>query len=236
MNTLRSYLELCRISNLPSVWSNVLCAFILANGSFSWQGFLLPALALSGYYLAGMCLNDVCDAPHDSIHRPGRPIPSGRVSRLGALLLTVILFAGGSALLLLATPYRQTFYAALLLIMVIICYDLRHKQNPFSVLLMASCRFLVFAVSSLSVNGTLVGPVLVAGLIQFTYIVCISLVARYENSRTNPFTFPVIPFMLAGICLLDGIMLALFINPAWLLAGFAGAILMLAGNRLIRGD
>jgi len=148
-NTIRGYLELCRVSNLPTVWSNVLCAYILTSDVYSWQGFLVPALSLSSYYLAGMCLNDVCDAPHDSIHRPGRPIPSGRVSRQGALLLTVVLFAGGSALLL-AVPYRQTFYAAFLLLIVIVCYDLRHKQNPFSVFLIAACRFLALAVTPLS--------------------------------------------------------------------------------------
>jgi len=234
-STIRGYLEICRISNLPTVWTNVLCAFVLASGGFSWQGFLVPALSLSCYYLAGMCLNDVCDAAYDRIHRPARPIPSGRVSHQGALLLTAFLFASGSALLL-AVPYRQTFYAALLLITVIVWYDLRHKQNPFSVLLMASCRFLVFAVTSLSISGSIASPVLLAGLLQSAYVVCISLVARYENSRTAPFTLQVIPLMLAGICLLDGMILALYIHPVWLLTGFAGAFLMLAGQKLIKGD
>jgi len=232
---LKGYLELCRVSNLPTVWTNVLCAFLLSGSIFSWPGFLLPAIALSCYYLAGMCLNDICDATHDCVHRPSRPIPSGRVSRHGALLLTVVLFAGGSALLL-TVPYRQTYYAAILLIIVIISYDLRHKQNPFSVILMASCRFLVFAVTALSVSGSIAPAVMLAGSLQFAYVVCISLIARYENNRTTPFAFQVIPLMLAGICLLDGILMAVIIDPLWLLTGFGGAIMMLAGQRFIRGD
>jgi 4-hydroxybenzoate polyprenyltransferase len=233
--TIKGYLDLCRISNVPSVWTNVLCAVVLALGGFSWKGYLLTALALSCYYLAGMCLNDICDAQLDAVQRPSRPIPSGRVSRRGAVILTLALFVSGTSVLLSA-PFRQGFYAALLLIAVIIWYDLHHKKNPFSVLLMASCRFLVFVVASLAVTCTLPSIVIVAGALQFVYVVGISVVARYENSRPTPFSLPVIPLMLAGISLLDGILLASFVHPVWLLAGIGGGLLILSGQKFVRGD
>jgi 4-hydroxybenzoate polyprenyltransferase len=233
--TVKGYLDLCRITNLPSIWTNVLCASVLAAGLFSWQGFMIPAMSLSCFYLAGMCVNDICDAGHDRVHRPSRPIPSGSVSPQGALFLTGILFLSGAGLLLKA-PHRQGFYASFLLLVVIVWYDLNHKQNPFSVLLMASCRFLVFVVTSLAMTGTIAAAIWCAAAIQFSYVVCISLVARFENRRPFPFTLPVIPLMLAGIPLLDGIILAVVINMKWLLAGIAGALLMQAGQRIIRGD
>lgn len=233
--TIKSYLEICRITNLPSIWTNVLCVVILATGQFSWEGYLMPALALSCYYLAGMCLNDVCDAAYDGSHRPSRPIPSGRVSLRGAWILIILLFATGT-LALLGTSFRQWLFAAFLLITIIVWYDLYHKQNPFSVLLMASCRFLVFAVASLALTGKMATAVIVAGGIQFAYVVCLSIVARYENSRQEPFPIPVIPMMLAGIPLLDGIILTVFVHPSWILAGIGGAMLMLAGQKYFRGD
>lgn len=234
-SNIKGYLNLCRITNLPTVWTNVICAYILGAGQFSWKGYLLPALSLSFFYVAGMCLNDICDATHDRIARPSRPIPSGSVSPQGALFLAITLFAAG-AVLLLSAPYREGFHAAILLIAVIIWYDISHKRNPFSVLLMASCRFLVFVVTSLAVTGTLTSILLIAAGIQFVYVVCISLVARYENNRATPFTIPVIPMMLAGISLLDGIILTVVVNPIWLLVGFGGAILTQAGQKYVRGD
>jgi len=78
--------------------------------------------------------------------------------------------------------------------------------------------------------------VIAAGGIQFTYVVSISVVARYENSRPIPFPIPVIPLMLAGICLLDGILLAILWQPLGLLTGIGGAMLMLAGQKFVRGD
>jgi len=233
--TLKAYLDLCRISNLPSIWTNVLCAFILSSGAFSWPRYLVPALALSCFYLAGMCLNDICDLNYDRSHRPARPLPSGRVSVNGAWLLTLLLFAAGFTLLL-AAPYRQSLYAAALLAAVIVVYDLRHKQNPCSVLLMALCRFLVFVVTAYAVAGKASTLLLAAAGVQFAYVVAISLVARYENSRSVPFVRPVIPIMLCCICLLDGIMLAVLVKPVWLLAGIAGGAMMFGGQRYVKGD
>jgi len=235
MSTLKSYLDLCRVSNLPTIWTNVLASCLLASGQFVPASFLLLALALSCFYLAGMSLNDVCDLDHDRISRPSRPIPSGRISLRNAGLLTLALFATGM-LLLSAAPHLSGAAAGVLLVLAIVAYDLRHKKNPFSVLLMASCRFLVFVVAALALTGQLSEWVLLAAGVQFFYVVTISLVARHENSRATPFPFPVIPAMLAGISLLDGILMAVLVSFPWLLAGLAGSLLTWAGQRHVRGD
>lgn len=233
MSTLKAYLDLCRVSNLPTIWTNVLAACLLADGEFAAAAYLLLALALSCFYLAGMSLNDLCDVEHDRLYRPSRPLPSGRVSLGNARLLTLALFALG-LLLLGAAPHPSGAAAGVVLLLAIVAYDLRHKGNPFSVLLMAACRLLVFVVVALALTGRLDAGVLVAGGAQFFYIVAISLVARRENRRASPFTL--VPALLAGICLLDGIVMALLLSPPWLLAGLAGALLTWAGQRRIRGD
>lgn len=233
--TITGYLNLCRISNLPSIWTNVLCAAILATGKFPPRDYLIAALSLSCFYLGGMCLNDFCDRGHDSIHRPSRPIPSGVVSSKGALVMILALFALALALLL-STDHPESLFAAVILMAAIIVYDLRHKQHPCSVLLMACCRFLVFMVTALALTGRTPGPVIVAGAIHGTYVIVLSMVARYENNRDRPFPLPVIPGMLAGISLLDGLILAVYVEPAMAVAGIGGAGIILAGQRYVRGD
>ena len=72
-------LRLGRVSNLPTVWTNVLAGVALAGAS-PWQWAVLPAaLGLSLAYLGGMYLNDAFDSAIDARERPSRPIPSGAI-------------------------------------------------------------------------------------------------------------------------------------------------------------
>ena len=105
---LRGWLILSRGSNLPTVWSNVIAGWLLAQGlrlpplgtdfwkqppdSPAWGSLLLLLLGVSLTYVGGMILNDAFDAAVDARERPSRPIPSGRISRRSA-------FAAGFTLL-----------------------------------------------------------------------------------------------------------------------------------------
>lgn len=123
---LRALLELMRVSNLPTVWSNVTLGAMTgmavgrSDGSFtdmyrvtsemSGHGLvslvnavliaLAFALPISVFYCAGMVLNDYWDRQIDANERPSRPIPSGRISPGTALALTCVLFAVGVLYLL----------------------------------------------------------------------------------------------------------------------------------------
>src|SRR5947199_337043 len=59
--SLTTLLRLGRVSNLPTVWTNVLAGAVLAGGDWrSWRlGFVL--LAMSLFYVGGMYLNDYFD-------------------------------------------------------------------------------------------------------------------------------------------------------------------------------
>lgn len=139
---LTAWLELCRISNLPTAWTNVLAGWLLAGGG--WQDQRLPWLLLGGslMYCAGMILNDAADAKWDSEHRRERPIPSGRVSLhaawtggVGGLMGGVFCMAwlGGADVLWVC-----------LLLLAIVSYDLLHKEWQGSVLVMGACRALLY--------------------------------------------------------------------------------------------
>ena len=233
--TIKAYLDLCRVSNLPTVWSNVLAAMVLTGAGFSWPVFLLLALSLSLFYSGGMCLNDVCDAEFDRTARPGRPIPSGRIPLRSARFFSVALLALALFLLRLA-PHPAGLYPGIALLLAIAAYDTLHRSHAASVLIMAACRLLVFITCSYAVSGMLARPALIGGAVQFAYVLVLTVVARQEHRRGTPYAFPLIMLLIAGIPLLDGIVLALFVSPVWLVAGLGGMLLTLAGQRAVRGD
>ena len=78
---LTAYLRLGRVSNLPTVWTNVLAGAVLAGRATVGPGRAgrSLALALSLFYVGGMYLNDAFDREIDARERPERPIPSGRI-------------------------------------------------------------------------------------------------------------------------------------------------------------
>ncbi|OGR05760.1 MAG: hypothetical protein A2511_10085 [Deltaproteobacteria bacterium RIFOXYD12_FULL_50_9] len=230
------YLKLCRVSNLPTIWTNVLCAVVLSTSDFfPWQAFLLLALSLSLFYSGGMCLNDLCDAEIDKVKKPFRPIPSGVISRQSAVVFTVILFLAAFSLLLFV-PFPKAGLAGAALLMLIVLYDLSHKNQPASVFLMAACRLMVFVVSAVAVSGALGFAAATAGVVQFVYILLITVIARLEKSRAREYSLPLIPIMISAISLLDGLIMALCAGPVWLLAGLGGMLLTRFGHRYVKGD
>jgi len=79
-STSSAWWQLLRAGNVFTAISNILAGFLLVRGE--WQPVLpLFFLILSSamLYLAGMVLNDVFDLEDDRLHRPERPLPSGRI-------------------------------------------------------------------------------------------------------------------------------------------------------------
>lgn len=231
----RGLLALCRVSNLPTVWMNVLAALVLSGEGPAASSFLLLAASLSAFYCGGMGLNDLCDRESDAREQPFRPIPSGRVGVGEARLVTAALFAVGLGLLALA-PHASAVVPGAVLLGLIALYDWLHKRHAASALLMAACRAMVFVVSGWAVAGALAPLVLLAGGIQLAYTLLVTLVARLENAREERFRFPVIPWLLAGMAVVDGAVLAVAASAGWLAVGVGAALLTRLGQRFVRGD
>ncbi|MEN3942541.1 UbiA family prenyltransferase [Prosthecobacter sp. SYSU 5D2] len=187
---LRPWLELARISNLPTVWTNVTAAWLLAGGS--WNGDLAPRLQLAWLLLAGsllytggMILNDAADVRHDREHKKDRPIPSGKISPLAAWVVGLGMMAGGAWIGVFEAGASVPIVAALLA--AILFYDLYHKPWPGAVWVMGACRVLLFsmAASSLPTAGSgvpwwLDDLALPFALTLGAYIVGLTMVARME--------------------------------------------------------
>ncbi len=177
-----AHLSLARISNAPTVLSNVLAGVALASAvaPVTMSGTALLALAMVLYYTAGMYLNDLFDLGIDRLERPERPLPSGRVSRREALGATVLLFSVGTfCLALLGTA---PLISGLVLVALIVVYDAWHKTNPLSPVLMASTRMLVYVTAFVSFAPTLTFSLVFWSLLLGLYIVGLTYIAKTETS------------------------------------------------------
>jgi 4-hydroxybenzoate polyprenyltransferase len=204
--SLRTALRLGRVSNLPTVWTNVLAGIAL-NGGEPTFGLALPvALAASLFYVAGMFLNDFFDHRWDAQHRPDRPIPAGEVPALTVLGAGFALM--GAALLVLAVgPGRPAFGAGFALGICILIYDTTHKTNALAPLVMGLCRVFVYVMGARAVGPTLGLGVYLGAAVLLAYLVVLTAIARHETR--NPRLPALVGALIAGICLLDAVMLLL---------------------------
>ncbi|MBX3746832.1 MAG: UbiA family prenyltransferase [Verrucomicrobiae bacterium] len=196
----RPWLVLGRVSNLPTVWSNCLAAWMLGGGGAGHRlGVLM--MGASAVYVAGMLLNDAFDVAHDREHRRERPIPSGQVRAGWVWAAGVLLLLGGGALL--ASLGGATLHLGFLLAVSVVIYNAVHKLVPFSTLLMALCRFLLFLVAGSATANGVTGEIVWSGLALGGYVVGLSTIARTEGKggleRWWPLGGLLLPLALAAL-------------------------------------
>lgn len=198
----RTLLVLGRVSNLPTVWSNCLCGWLL-GGEGSSARLLLLCLATSLLYVGGMFLNDAFDATFDRQHRRQRPIPSGAIAeQLVWIIGGSLLMAGTLPLLFLGfTPAILT----LLLVGAILLYDAVHKAVAFSPVIMAACRFLLLLVAAGAAEEGITGLALWTAIALAGWIVGLSYVARRESIAGPLAVWPL-------VALAVPVVLATFVN------------------------
>ena len=177
MSGWRTALKLGRVSNLPTVWSNVIAATALAGGA-PLRVQAAVAAAMSLLYVGGMYLNDAFDSEHDARARPERPIPAGEITVAAVFGAGFALLAAG--VILLAGIGLVAGAAGVALAGAIVLYDRFHKGNPIAPLLMGLCRALVYATAGLAAAGMLAQPVLLGALALLAYVAGLTYVARFE--------------------------------------------------------
>jgi 4-hydroxybenzoate polyprenyltransferase len=178
-NRLHGWLTTARISNSPTVISNVLVGAALAGVVRVEPRVGLLVVAMVLFYTAGMILNDVCDFHWDTVHRPGRPMPGGLVPRSAGAAAVVALFAIGTALLWFAGGLNGVL-SGLVLIGFIALYDFWHKSNPLSPWIMAACRVMVYVTAFVSVTWPLSPALGIAALLLVLYMAGLTAIAKSE--------------------------------------------------------
>lgn len=191
------HLQLARISNSPTVVSNVLAGVGLV-GITGWDAtWAWVCVAMVAFYTAGMYLNDLCDYEVDRRERPNRPLPSGRVSKASAWGVTLVLFAGGTALLALVGT--RALFSGLVLIGLIVLYDVWHKTNPLSPLIMASTRAMVYVTAFVSFEALVTLDLAIGVGLMLAYIIGLTYIAKYEANTSFTQQWPVV-LLLAPAC------------------------------------
>jgi 4-hydroxybenzoate polyprenyltransferase len=201
----RTALKLGRVSNLPTVWSNVIAGTALAGGA-SWGVVAVLAGAMSALYVGGMYLNDAFDRTIDAAQRPSRPIPSGEAPAQTVFAIGFGLLVLG--VVLLAMFGWQAGVAGLALGAAIVLYNWHHKGNPLGPFIMGLCRALVYVGAAAALGAALAGPVLIGAAILLSYVAGLTLASKRGLGN--------IGLMIAGISLLDAAMAASM--GAWIAA------------------
>lgn len=183
-------LKLGRVSNLPTVWTNVLAGTVLAAGELpSWRTGAI-ALAMSLFYVGGMYLNDYFDRVVDAKERPERPIPAGEISAEAVAAIGFAMLVVGMALM--ASTGIAAALTGILLSVVIVGYDLFHKGNPLAPIIMGLCRALVYCGAAAAAIGGVSEPVVIAALALLAYVAGITYAARQESLDTIGSLWPLL--------------------------------------------
>ena len=131
MNSALAYMQLVR----PKQWlKNLMLVFpLLLSGKLlsleSLQPLVIPVLVFCLAASANYAVNDVMDAEQDGLHptKKHRPIPSGRVSRSAALVLSGVLYC--AAFYGAGTISRQFFVLLAVYVVLMASYSLWLKQR-----------------------------------------------------------------------------------------------------------
>jgi len=195
-------LRLGRVSNLPTVTTNVLAAVALSGARPGAWRVAIVCLAMSLLYVAGMYLNDAFDRDIDARERPERPIPSGQVAAITVFGAGFALLTGGVLVVAVLCAATGTtwlaFVSALALAALIVVYDVSHKGNRFSPLIM--CRVGVYTTAALAGSGELDRAVLIGCGCLLAYLIGLTYAARSENLREIGAMWPLallaVPFVI----------------------------------------
>lgn len=179
-----AYLQMMRPANIVTAWADILVGFAVSGLSISIDinGQVLPLiwllLATTGLYGGGVVFNDVFDAELDAKERPERPIPSGRASLPGAILLGSLLLTAG----VMAALQVSWFSAVLagIIASAALCYDAIAKHHfllgPIN---MGFCRGGNWLLG-VSAIPAMVGDRWYLALIPIVYIAAITAISQGE--------------------------------------------------------
>lgn len=225
-------LRLGRVSNLPTVWTNVMAATVLAGGDPLAPRTGVALLAMSLFYTGGMYLNDAFDREIDARERPSRPIPAGEISTAAVLSAGFAMLGVGVGLMSLFGLLQSL--AGFGLAAAIVVYDLYHKGNPLSPIVMGACRALVYVGAALIASGTVSAAVLVGAVVLLAHVVGLTYAAKQESLDRIDRLWPLAVLAFPLIAALPALAAGIVGIAAWFALAAADAIALLVLKRRAR--
>lgn len=189
-----SFLSILRLSNFMIAFATIYFAIVIADGSLAFQQITFLA-SLSGALIggAGMVINDYFDFNIDNINRPERPLPSGLISKKGAIVYYLALNI--IALVLILETNTVVISIALCSIVLIFLYSYRLKKimlaGNFTVALMTGMAFIFGGAVGENIT-TLIIPAVFAFLINFAREIIKDVEDIEGDKQYNSRTFPIL--------------------------------------------
>lgn len=232
---LSTFMKLARVSNLPTVISQILTITIITASSFHFLPLLGVILAVSLLYTGGMFLNDGFDADWDEIRQPYRPIPEGEASRNGVIFAGILMLLGAPVLILLGGTAPEGDRAALLFSLLLLAgmitwYDWHHKSNPAAPLIMGACRGLVYIVAAYAFVPSLGMIHWMSAVAVASYTAFLTFLARGDLVQGR-----VVAWLIAGFCVVDMLLLLATGHGHWIWLPALLLVLTRFGHGFVRG-
>jgi len=233
---LRAYLDLVRAPNLFTAAADVIAGSLYVGVGLSrWGEIIGLVLASMCLYAGGVVLNDVCDWRRDSVERPQRPIPSGRISRPTALHLVIGLLALG--FMVAACVSTRAAVIAGLLIVAIVLYNAVLKSTPLAPAVMGLCRALNLALGmwhsgpplwTPAESGWATPAALTPIGLMWLYVASVTYFARHEAGVSSRFRLTVgtigVCAAVAGLSALAWIVPNAQLSFLWLVGSLTAAL------------
>ncbi len=188
-------ISLTRPVNVLITFATVVIGGVLAAGDSALSSTHLYFAALTAGMIAagGNAINDVFDVKIDTINRPNRPIPSGRLSISNAVTFSILQFVSG-----LWFAYRLSIQLGLIAFVVTVLLILYSYSWKRSLLLgniaVAFCGALAFFYGAIAVNNPVAGlfPAIFAFLIHLAREVIKDVEDKTGDAESGAKTFPIV--------------------------------------------
>ena len=218
ISEVQAWLNMLRISNAPTIISNVMVGLALAiqSHALAWSDYSLPprldfpkiliviTVAMLLMYFSGMLFNDAMDAKWDKKHRPNRPIPSGVIKRNDAWLTASFMMV---CAVLLCGMQQGTLQLSIVLSLAVLAYTFFHRWLFPAAILMALSRSLVYFIAMTALSppppfGNLLGFCIAIGV----YTTILTVLGRNEHDDNTKHAWltwlmlipPIIPLVMYG--------------------------------------
>lgn len=204
-----AYAQLVRLPNVFTAMADIVLAGAATGAILDhFASFVCILISSSLLYMGGMVWNDWFDVKQDRRERPGRPIPSGRVTEANAALVGAVLIFGGLVMAATADLVDGRGWSSLpiaaFLVAAIFLYDGVLKRTWAAQYVMGSCRFFNVLLG-LSAAGEPISPWGYALAFAIgVYIVGVTWFAKTEARMSKQQTL-----MTAALVMAGGLFLAL---------------------------
>lgn len=175
---------LAELTRLPAVLTVPGDALVGAASSRFARGSALAAGSVL-VYAGGMALNDYADRRVDALERPGRPVPSGRVTAAQARSVAArLLLAGAVACRVLGG--RTSGRVALALVASVVGYDTRAKGGRSGPAVMAACRGLDVLLGAAGAGASGIRTAMPAAAVVAAHTATVTSLSAAEVDGADP--------------------------------------------------